>query len=106
MAMNDRMEKINEVSLTTILAFLIGLVGFLCVIVYSILSFIFTEAFIVERGIDRDVLFGFMANTGRVIEIASLILLLVFVFRCFLIHSAPSKNEEIENERNSKIRTC
>ena len=93
MAMNDRMEKINEVLLTTILAFLIGLVGFLCVIVYSSFFFIFTEAFMAEWGINRDVLFGFMVNTGRVIEIASLILLLVFVFRCFLIHSEPSKNE-------------
>ena len=78
-----KIDGLNEGLLTIILAFLIGFIGMLFVVGYTILC-ILIETHLIERGLSGDAFYNFMENFRMFFEYAFIILLLVFVIRCLV----------------------
>lgn len=79
-----KIDTMNEGLLLIILAFLIGFVGLLFSVGFTLTSFVFSEVYLIEHGISVDRFYTFMGALGEVMRWGFAILVLMFTIRCLV----------------------
>ncbi len=91
-----KIDGLNEGLLTIILVFLIGFIGMLFVVSYTLLC-VLSEVYLIERGLSGDAFYNFMGYFRMFFECAFIILVLAFVARCLVkpVYLALSKRKRV-----------
>lgn len=77
-----KIDTMTEGLLLVILAFLIGFVGLFFSVGFTLISFVFSEMYLIEHGVSVDRFYTFMGTLGEVMRWGFGILVLVFTIRC------------------------